>query len=72
MWWIIAAALLHIFNSISVSLAIIQMQNLVISQQCQEVSNLIIDLCINFGVLIIADNLPVGVDVVIAMSTNDW
>ena len=71
-WWIIAAALSHVFDSISVTLATIQAQNLVISQQRQEVANLIFGLCINFGIRTTTDNLMVGVDLATVVSTNDW
>ena len=56
-WWIIAVALLPVFDSISMTLATIQTQKLVISQQRQEVANLIFGLCINFGIRTLADNL---------------
>ena len=71
-WWIIVAALLHVFDSISVTLAIIQARNSVILQQHQEVANLIFGLCINFGICTTADNLMVGVDFAIVVSTDDW
>ena len=61
-----------VFNSISVTVATIQAQNLVISQQHHEVAKLISSLCIDFGVHTTADNLLVGVDLAIIVSTDDW
>jgi hypothetical protein len=71
-WWIITAALSSVFDSISVTMATIQAQNLVISQQRQEVTNLISGLYINFGIRTTANNLMVGVDLATILSTNDW
>ena len=45
---------------------------MVISQQHQEVANLIFGPCINFGIHTTADNLMVGVDLATVVSTDDW
>ena len=71
-WWIIATTLSPVFDSISVTLATIQTRNLVISQQHQEVTNLISGLCINFSIRTVADNLMVGVNLAAVVSTDDW
>ncbi|CAK9226197.1 unnamed protein product [Sphagnum troendelagicum] len=43
-WWVIVGALAPLFERITVTFATFQSLNLVISQQCQEVSNLMADI----------------------------
>lgn len=71
-WWITVVALSPIFHFISVTVATIQARNLVISQQHQEVANLISSLCINFGIRTTVDNSLVGVNLATIVSTDDW
>jgi hypothetical protein len=44
-WWVIAAALLPLYDSINITLTTIQARDLIISQQRQEVSKLFANIC---------------------------
>jgi len=49
-WWVIAGALAPLFERMAVTFATLQSPNLVISQQRQEVSNLMVDIAIGLDI----------------------
>jgi hypothetical protein len=49
-WWVIARALTPLFEWIAITFATLQSPNLVISQQRQEVSNLMADIAVGLDI----------------------
>ncbi|CAK9193510.1 unnamed protein product [Sphagnum troendelagicum] len=54
-WWVIAGALAPLFEQIAITFAMLQYLNLVISQQCQEVSNLMANIVAGLDIRSIVD-----------------
>jgi len=49
-WWVITGALAPLFERIAFTFATLQFSNLVICQQCQEVSNLMVDITVGLDI----------------------
>jgi hypothetical protein len=71
-WWVIAAALSTLYDSINITLTTIQARDLIISQQRQEVSKLFANICAGIRIHTrIVDSLD-GVDLLTVVSNGGW
>ncbi len=72
-WWVIAEALAPLFEQIAVTFATLQSSNLVISQQRQEVSNLMVDIAAGLDIRSTVDATLINdIDPTTIIQRNGW
>ncbi|CAM6073921.1 unnamed protein product [Sphagnum tenellum] len=72
MWWVTAAAISPLFDKIAITFTKIQARNIVISQQQQEMSKLVIDIAASLDIRPATNEALEGVDPLTIITGNDW
>jgi len=72
MWWVIAAAISPLFDRIAITFTKIQARNIVISQQRQEMSKLVVDIVAGLDIRPATDEALEGVDPLTIITRSDW
>jgi len=72
MWWVIAAAISPLFDRIAITFTKIQARNIVISQQRQEMSKLVVDIVAGLDIRPATDEALEGVDPLTIITQSDW
>ncbi len=72
-WWVIAGALAPLFERIAVTFATLQFSNLVISQQRQEVSNLMANIAAGLDIRSTVDAMLINeIDPTTIIQRDGW
>jgi hypothetical protein len=72
MWWVIVVAISPLFNRIVITFTKIQARNIVISQQRQEMSKLVVDIAAGLDIHPATDEALEGVDSLTIITRSDW
>lgn len=72
MWWVIVAVISPLFNKIAITFTKIQARNIVISQQRQEMSKLVVDITAGLDIRPTTDEALEGVDPLTIITQRDW
>jgi hypothetical protein len=72
MWWVIAAVISPLFDRIAITFTKIQACNIVILQQRQEMSKLVVDIAAGLDIRPTTDEALEGVDPLTIITRSDW
>jgi hypothetical protein len=72
MWWVIVVAISPLFDRIVITFTKIQARNIVISQQRQEMSKLVVDIAAGLDIHPATDEALEGVDPLTIITRSDW
>ncbi len=72
MWWVIATVISPLFDRITITFTKIQARNIVISQQRQEMSKLVIDIVAGVDIRPATNEALEGVDPLTIITQSNW